>query len=103
MSEGAECLFELADRPGCYIFNPYYNPAETATWSGACRDGVAVGQGTRGWECASGSGEATGTLARGKRHGRRWPLSNVSAYGTGRGVFIREDFWLIAVTEGASL
>ena len=27
-------------------------------------------------------------------------LSNVSAYGTGRGVFIREDFWLIAVTEG---
>ncbi len=27
-------------------------------------------------------------------------LSNVSAYGTGRGVFIREDFWLIAVAEG---
>ena len=27
-------------------------------------------------------------------------LSNVRAYGTVRGVFIREDFWFIAVTEG---
>ena len=27
-------------------------------------------------------------------------LSNISAYGTGWGIFIREDFWLIAVTEG---
>ena len=27
-------------------------------------------------------------------------LSNVRAYGTGRGVFTREDFWFIVVTEG---
>ncbi len=70
MSNGAECWNELAGRPGCYVFDPYYNPPETATWSGACRDGFAVGRGTWGWETASGSGEATGTLVRGKQHGR---------------------------------
>ena len=30
----------------------------------------------------------------------RSPVSNVRVYGTVRGVFIREDFWFIAVTEG---
>ena len=77
MSKGAECWLELADRPGCYIFDPYYSPPETATWSGACRDGVAVGQGARGWDFASGSGEATGTLARGKQHGR-WVIRSAN-------------------------
>ena len=27
-------------------------------------------------------------------------LSSVRAYGTGRGVFTREDFWFIVVSEG---
>lgn len=69
MSEGAECWLELANKAGCYIFIDYYNPPETATWSGACRDGLAVGQGTWGWESAQTSGQATGALARGKPHG----------------------------------
>ncbi len=67
MSKGTRCWLELTDRPGCYIFHPfYYDPPQTAAWSGACRDGLAVGQGTWEWN----SNQATGTLARGKQHGR---------------------------------
>ncbi len=75
MSEGAECWIELADRPGCFVFSLYYSPPETATWSGECQDGLAVGQGTLGreWESASRSVQATGTLVRGKEHGH-WVL-----------------------------
>ena len=75
MGRGATCWLELADRPGCYMFRPFYKPPETATWSGACVRGVAVGQGTWGRKAQDGSAEATGTLVRGKPHGRwveRW-------------------------------
>ena len=69
MSKGARCWVELANMPGCYLFDGYWNPPETATWSGQCADGVAVGQGTWGFESANDSGEKTGALVRGKRHG----------------------------------
>ena len=70
MGKGAKCWLELANRPGCYVFDPYYDPPETATWSGACSGGVAVGRGTWGWKESRSSAEATGTLVRGKGHGR---------------------------------
>ena len=70
MGKGAKCWNELTNKPGCYIFDPYFNPPETATWSGACSGGVAVGRGTAGWRTSRSSGDATGTLVRGKRHGR---------------------------------
>ena len=38
--------------------------------------------------------------AAGKTQRNRRLVSNVRAYGTGRGVFTREDFWFIVVTEG---
>ena len=82
ISKGAECWNELTNRPGCYIFDPYYDPPETATWSGVCVGGVAVGQGTWEWETANNSGESTGMLDDdGKMHGRwveRWADGNVS-------------------------
>ena len=46
------------------------------TWSGACSEGVAVGQGTLRWKISKGPGEATGTLVRGKRQGR-WVERNL--------------------------
>ena len=81
MSKGAKCWLELANKPGCYMFRSYYRPPETATWSGACAGGVAVGRGTWGWKAHDRSGEATGTLVRGKLHGRwvwRWANGGVS-------------------------
>jgi len=70
MRKGARCWNELSNKPGCYIFDPNYEPPETATWSGACSGGVAVGRGTWGWRTSRSTGEATGTLVRGKLQGR---------------------------------
>ena len=79
MRKGARCWNELSNKPGCYIFDPNYEPPETATWSGACSGGVAVGRGTWGWRVSSGTGAGTGMLVRGKLHGR-W----VFRFGSGR-------------------
>ena len=70
MSGGATCWHEYANKPGCHVFLIGYNPAATLTWSGACAGGVAVGRGTSGWRTSQSSGEATGTMVRGKQHGR---------------------------------
>lgn len=60
MSKGA-CWLELTNRPGCYIHFERYESPMTATWSGACAGGIAVGPGTVEWGPTS-SGESTGTL-----------------------------------------
>lgn len=85
MSKGAKCWLELANRPGCYIFDHYYSPPETTTWSGACSGGVAVGRGTRGWKKSGNSNESSGILVRGKRHGR-WVVRHKDG-GTSEGSF----------------
>ncbi len=75
MGKGAKCWNELANRPGCYVFEPNYRPGIRVTWSGACAGSVAVGRGTWRWKTSRGSGEGTGALVRGKLHGRwvyRW-------------------------------
>ena len=82
MGRGAECWLELANQPGCHVFEPYHDPSRTAvTWSGSCAGGVAVGQGTLIWDSSRLSGEATGTLVRGIRHGHwivRWDNGDVA-------------------------
>ena len=85
MGKGAKCWLELANRPGCYIFDHYYNPPETTTWSGACSGGVAVGRGTRRWKASGNTSESSGTLVRGKRHGR-WVVRHKDG-GTSEGSF----------------
>ena len=71
MGRGAECWLELANRPGCHVFDRSYD--QTSTWSGACAGGLAVGQGTLNWSSPYGSAEFSGTLDHGKRHGH-WVL-----------------------------
>jgi len=39
----------IADKNGCKIANPSPKPSETVTWSGACTDGFAQGQGVVQW------------------------------------------------------
>ena len=73
MGKGAKCWQELTDKPGCYFFDRFNDPPETNAWSGACAGGVAVGRGTLRWKVSRFSGEDTGTLVRGERHGR-WAL-----------------------------
>ena len=77
--ESTKCWKELANKPGCYTFRSYYHSEVTLTWSGACAGGVAVGRGRIGLKYPGGSSEETGTLVRGKMHGRwvwRRPAKN---------------------------
>ena len=54
--EGAKCWKELANRPGCYIWDGHYIPTQTVAWSGSCSaDGVAVGKGTADWKSSDSS------------------------------------------------
>ena len=46
---GAACWMEISQRPGCYVWNPYPQPGETVTWTGACAGGKAQGTGTLTW------------------------------------------------------
>lgn len=90
---GASCWMELANQPGCYLWNAYLNEYETATWTGACSRGLASGTGEETSIDTGISGFArftgTGELRGGKRNGR-WVLrsaregddSNVSSEGT---------------------
>ena len=43
------CWMELADRPGCYLWNPFPQENVTVTWSGGCSDGRAQGNGRVDW------------------------------------------------------
>ena len=71
MGKGAKCWLELANKPGCRVFLGSYRPGQRVTCSGACSGGVAVGRGTWRWKPSGGYlTELTGTLVRGKRHGR---------------------------------
>ena len=70
--KGSECWMELANQPGCYIWNPNLQPDESVVWTGECSEGLAQGTGTFKWVWDGGkeSHESTGPLAAGKPHGR---------------------------------
>ena len=88
------CWMELADRPGCYLWNPAPKDNETVGWSGGCSNGLAQGSGRISWfqndelsrtedtrlqdghrdglhatRGADGTREAQGTYVSGERHG----------------------------------
>ena len=71
-TNGASCWLELANPPGCYLWNPHLQVDETVTWTGECIEGMAQGTGTRKWVYDSGkkTSEGTGQLRSGKEHGQ---------------------------------
>ena len=86
-AEGTECWKELANRPDCYVWDDYFFPDQTVTWSGACAGGVIVGQGMQVWTNKDGKWhEWTGTASNGKRDGR-WALRWFDG-GSGEGYFV---------------
>ena len=44
--EGSECWMELENQSGCFVWNGSLSVNETATWTGACTNGIANGEGT---------------------------------------------------------
>jgi hypothetical protein len=61
----------IADKNGCKIANPSPKPGETVTWSGACANGFAQGQGVVQWYKDGKPGVTyEGALARGAASGQ---------------------------------
>ncbi len=71
--EGA-CWMELANQPGCYVWdnhnlNNIYVSKVTVSWSGACYGAAARGEGTLVWNIGNSEDTWSGRLRQGKPHG----------------------------------
>ena len=75
----------IAENQPCQLYNPYPEPDETVTWSGACVNGKASGEGRQVWRTRHGElvfyggmrdgkvhGQGTYTTARGTRYEGEW-------------------------------
>ena len=97
-SEG--CWAEIANHPGCYLWNPGPREGFSANWSGECSQGFAEGRGEVTWQWNDGSSIETGLLQGGKREGfhvvnwsdgERYEGSYVAEERQGTWTFIWED------------
>ena len=59
----------IAENQLCQLWNPYPEPGETVTWSGACLDGKASGEGREVWRSSKGESVFEGSVEAGKNHG----------------------------------
>ena len=75
--KGTSCWMELANVPGCYVWNPDFQVAETVTWTGECAESFAQGTGTLKWiwDCGQKSLGMAGSLQAGKQQGE-WVLDD---------------------------
>ena len=66
-SEG--CWAEIANHPGCYLWNPGPREGFSANWSGECSEGFAEGRGEVTWQWNDGSASESGSFQGGQRVG----------------------------------
>ena len=97
----AACWMEISQRPGCYVWNPYPQPGETVTWTGACAGGKGQGTGTLTWAHDAGTQTSTGRLADGKSTGHWVIRSPDGTVAEGSVVNGRENGnWIIRFADG---
>ena len=98
---GAACWMEIAQQPGCYVWNPSLATGETVTWTGECAGGLAQGTGTLTWAWDGNQETNTGRVQDGNKHGN-WVLR--SARGTvAEGPFIEGEMngnWVFRRASG---
>ena len=80
-SDGVSCWMEVADRPGCYVWNPNPHPGETVGWTGACAGGFAQGMGSLTFSSAYIQQTVTGGSLRDGRFDGTWTITNRRAAG----------------------
>ena len=70
--KGTSCWIELANQPGCYVWNSYFQQDETVAWTAGCAEGLAHGTGTltEVWDGGKKTEEKTGRIVEGKALGR---------------------------------
>ena len=67
------CWMELANRPRCYVWNPFPREDMTVSWSGECSNGLAQGNGRATWyQNREVFSTDQGCIVNGKGHGI-WP------------------------------
>ena len=96
--KGSECWKELANQPGCHVWDHHLVPDQTVTWTAECAESLAQGRGTLKWVSDGGkkTTESSGRLESGKHHGR-WRIRywnghvNEGPYEQGR----RHGKWVI--------
>ena len=102
--EGSDCWLELENQPGCYVFKANLQVSETATWSGACADGLADGTGEIIWVWGSDRGNrttSTGQIQQGKRQGH-WVIREADG-DVHKGTFVdgkQHGHWVLRFTNG---
>ena len=104
--EHAACWEEIANHPGCYIFDEGHHPGESLNegWSGQCSGGEPAGRGTLTYGSGvwdTDSSEGIGAFKAGKRHGR-WSVSFASG-DSSEGSYVdgkRHGRWSLSVADG---
>lgn len=102
--KGAECWMELAEQPGCHVWNSDLQPGENVTWSSICAGSMAQGTGTikRTWNDGKSTVEATGLLQHGKRQGD-WVVREANG-DVSEGPYVaglRHGLWVERKADGA--
>ena len=103
VAEGAECWQEIADRPGCHVWNYHNLPGKLYTWSGSCSGGLAVGEGELVWTWDNWSVEQTGSLSDGKQHGRWTEIMTSPLTDTSEGPYVdgkKHGHWTVRSDDG---
>ena len=98
---GASCWMEIAERPGCHVWNPNPQPDEIVTWTGECSGGLAQGTGTTTWFHGGGEEVNTGRRQDGKPDG--YTIIRSSAGDVLEGLYVngeRHGDWTIRWTDG---
>lgn len=67
---GTPCWIETENQPGCHAWNSGPRPNKTITWSGACVDGIASGEGRMVLRDSGGTVTYAGRIRDGKYDGR---------------------------------
>ena len=66
---GAACWMEIAQQPGCYVWNSSLATGASVTWTGECVGGLAQGTGTLTWISDGNQQTNTGRLQDGRMTG----------------------------------
>ena len=99
---GVACWMEISQRPGCYVWNPFPQPGETVSWTGACAAGKAQGTGTLTWAHDAGVQTNTGgRLVDGEKNGH-WVIRFADG-DVAEGPYVddeRNGHWVIRFADG---
>ena len=100
---GTACWMELADQPGCYVWDSDLKVDATVSWTGECIEGVGQGTGTfkSVWDGGKKTSENTGRMQAGMKHGQ-WVLRRENG-DVFQGPYVEGKFhgpWILRLADG---